>query len=69
MKQCRHTQASRIIGYLATGKPLNPLLALRRFGCFRLAARISELREEGHKIKTEHVSRRGKTFAEYRLVH
>jgi len=65
----RRTQADRILCYLATGKPLNPMLALRRFGSFRLGARIYDLKQDGHKIKTERVTRRGKTFAEYRLAH
>lgn len=63
------TQCDRIICHLSTGKPISPLAALNRFGCFRLAARIKDLRKDGHKIKTERVTRRGKTFAEYRLAH
>lgn len=61
------TQRDRIICYLATGKPLNPLMALRRFGCFRLGARIWELKRDGHDIHAERVTRGGKTFAQYRL--
>jgi hypothetical protein len=61
------TQSARIIDYLATGKPLTPLLALRRWGVFRLSGRIFELREDGHDIRTERVTRRGKTFASYTL--
>ena len=61
------TQQDRIIDYLATGKPITPLLALRRFGCFRLGARIYDLKRDGHRIDSKLVTRRGKTFAEYRL--
>lgn len=61
------SQEDRILCYLATGKPINPMLALRRFGCFRLGARIWSLREDGHDIRTERVTRRGKTFASYKL--
>ena len=60
-------QSARIIDYLATGKPVTPLLALRRWGVFRLSGRIYDLREDGHKIRTDRVTRRGKTFASYRL--
>lgn len=61
------SQEDRILCYLATGKPINPMLALRRFGCFRLGARIWSLRKGGHDIASERVTRRGKTFAQYRL--
>lgn len=71
LKRGSHTrsQEARIIEYLATGKPLTPLLALKRWGCLRLGARISDLRRAGHKIPSELVERRGKRFAEYRLQH
>jgi hypothetical protein len=42
--------------------------ALERFGCFRLAARIADLRSQGHNINTATVSKHGKEFAEYRLI-
>ena len=37
---------------ILTGK-IDPLYALNTFGCFRLAARISDLRDEGMKIETD----------------
>lgn len=61
------SQESRIIDYLATGKALTPIMALRRFGCFRLGARIYDLKRDGHRIDSRRVTRNGKTFAEYRL--
>ncbi len=57
------TQKEHILAALKR-KPITPLEALNRFGCFRLAARISELRQEGYQIHTQ--IRKG--FAEYRLV-
>ena len=44
--------------------------ALARFNCGTLAARIFELKEQGHDIVTEHVTRQhgDKTFAEYRMA-
>jgi hypothetical protein len=64
--KCR-TQSARIIDYLATGKPLTPILALRRFGTLRLGARIYDLKRDGHRIKTRLVERGGARVAEYRL--
>ena len=61
------TQNEMILNHLRCGLPLTPIDALNRFGCFRLASRISDLRKEGHNIRVEMISRNGKTFAEYRL--
>ena len=60
------TQSQKILTYLKSGKPLTPITALNRFGCFRLAARISDLRKDGHTIFTETVTKGKKTFASYR---
>ncbi len=62
------TQNERILDYLKSGKKLTPLTALRKFGCFRLSARILDLRQAGNAIVTENVTRKGKTFAEYSLL-
>jgi hypothetical protein len=43
-------------------------MALKHFGCLRLAARIADLREKGHNITTEMVTIRGKRVAVYRLA-
>jgi hypothetical protein len=61
------TQAQRILIYLKTGKSLTPLEALKKFGCFRLAARISDLRSQGHTIWTNYITKDNKTFAAYKL--
>jgi hypothetical protein len=61
------TQRDKILCYLCTGKPLTPLMALRRFGCLRLGARIWELRASGHRIQSELVKRGAAHVAQYRL--
>ena len=61
------SQNKQILNYLLSGKKLTPLTALNKFGCFRLSARILDLRKEGHNITTENVTSKGKTFAEYSL--
>lgn len=48
-------------------KPISPLEALQEYGCFRLAARIAELREDGHNIETVQTKQNGKHYATYRL--
>ena len=61
------TQTQRILIYLKTGKSLTPLEALNKFGCFRLAARIADLRSQGHTIWTNYVQKDKKIFAAYKL--
>ena len=49
------------------GKRITPIDALNKFGCFRLAARIADLRKSGHNIWTDSMTKDGKTFASYSL--
>ncbi len=64
----RPTQAGRILAHLRAGNRLTALEALDAFGCFRLAARIHELRREGWQIEERTVETRGgKRVAEYWL--
>lgn len=48
-------------------EPISPLEALEEYGCFRLAARIADLREDGHNIETVQTKQNGKRYATYRL--
>jgi len=59
------TQNQQIKAYLTKGKSLTPIDALNKFGCFRLSARIKNLRDEGLNIVTKFVTKEGKTFACY----
>jgi hypothetical protein len=47
------TQNERILRFMQSGLHLTPHEALYRFGCMRLAARIAELRKQGHAIKSD----------------
>ena len=62
------TQNQQIKTYLDKGKSITPIDALNKFGCFRLAARINELRKDGLNIATKIVTKDGKSYASYRLV-
>ena len=44
------SQNKRIEEYLKNGKSLTPISALSLFNCFRLAARVSDLRKQGLTI-------------------
>ena len=61
------TQNKLVLQHLLNNKSLTPLEALNLYGCFRLSARILELRKKGYDIKTENITKGGKTFAEYSL--
>ena len=66
------TQADMIYRHLEMFGSINPVEALSEYGCFRLAARINDLRTK-HEIETtmiERTNRFGKKvrFAEYRLA-
>ena len=60
MKQ-QHIQL--VLGRLKSRGSINPMEALNEFGCYRLAARIHDLRAAGHSIVTYTIN--GKT--EYRM--
>jgi hypothetical protein len=45
-------QKNRVLSHLQDGKFLNQLVATNEYGILRLPARICELRQEGHFIKT-----------------
>lgn len=54
--------------YLLTGATINPITALDLFGSFRLSARINDLRNDGHNIKTTMVYNGRKKWANYNLI-
>jgi hypothetical protein len=63
------TQNSKILAHLQSGRSLSPLKALGLYGCFRLAARIGELRAAGHPIETViKADGTGRNYANYDLV-
>ena len=50
------TQSNQILKYLENGHSLTPRKAMVEFGVMRLAARIKDLRDDGHAIKSERVT-------------
>ena len=64
------SQKDKILDYLMEGHSLTPLEALNLFGCFRLGARIADIKGEGYLIRTVRVKdpRTGKYYASYSLV-
>lgn len=62
------TQADAILKAMQTGRTISAIEALDRFGCFRLAARILDLRRAGHEVETVREEANGKRYARYRLI-
>ena len=58
-------QRDAILWHLERRGSITPIEALNELGCFRLAARIEELRRAGHSIRTTIEKRRGKRWARY----
>lgn len=63
------TQTEQIRAHLERGLPITPLGALHSYGCFRLGARIYDLRREGMPIEREMIEdiSTGKRYAKYFL--
>lgn len=66
------TQCDRVLRYMQDFGTINPMQAMEDLGCYRLGARIWDLRHDGHHITRRMVTgknRYGETvsFAEYKL--
>ena len=61
------SQTDAVMEHLLTGAELTPLEALQKFGCFRLGARIYDLRKEGVDIDSRLVWNGRKHWSVYKL--
>ena len=61
------SQCERILIHLQSGKTINPLQALDLYGCFRLGARIYDLKQAGFDIDSRLVYENGVQYAEYSM--
>ena len=63
------TQTDKVLLHLEKRGSLTPLQAMDQYGIMRLAARIAELRREGHDIASEPFrTPGGATVSRYRLI-
>jgi len=61
------SQYSQILTHLKKHGSIDPMKALHRYGCYRLAARIQEMRQRGQNIETVMIKfGEGRQHAEYR---
>ena len=64
----KRSQTDKILDFLLAGHHITALDALELFGCFRLAARIAEIRERGYEVYTRYeTGDNGKRYAVYSL--
>ena len=61
------SQTKLIYQHLKRGSTITPLEALDKYGCFRLGARIYDLKRQGVRITSTMIEKDGKRFAQYRL--
>lgn len=67
------TQCDRILRHMEDYGCIDPMVAIQEYGCMRLAARIADLKEMGHEIRSDRKSgknRYGETtsYCVYRLA-
>lgn len=65
----KNSQNACIAIWLKQGNTITPIEAMYEFGCFRLGARIADLRKAGYNIETKMVNYNGKRFAQYKLIN
>ena len=49
----QQTQEAKILEYMKQGNSITALDALNKFGSFRLASRISDLKKKGYQIQSK----------------
>lgn len=63
------SQANAILDHMRKGNTITGIEALDLFGCFRLPARIADLKKVGHIISSKMIKlSNGKRVAQYELV-
>ena len=63
------SQKAKILSWLQSGYSITPMVALKKFNCFRLGARVKNLRDKGYEIITDMIEdkKTNKRYASYRL--
>ena len=63
------SQKNAILAYMKAGNGITAMDALRLCGCFRLSARIADIKKLGYAVKTESINvEGGKYVARYSLA-
>ena len=68
MKNERESQVKKILAWMQNGKSITAIEALNMFGCFRLSARINNIKDMGLSVQKDMVETdNGKRIARYYL--
>ena len=67
MQHLVHELSLTRLAYLKSGKSLTQKDAVKLFNCYRLSARIADLRKDGHAIRTDNVFKGSVHYAKYKL--
>lgn len=62
------SQKDLVRRHLMSGKPLTPIQALEKYGCYRLAAVVNRLRKDGYQIITELMKGQEHSYAKYKIL-
>lgn len=61
------SQCHEILEHLMTRGSITPMEAVKDYNCYRLSARIADLREKGVEIETEKIPLKHSYYAKYWL--
>lgn len=64
----RPAQTARLLDYLREHKAITQREAINELGCYRLGARIWELKHDGHPIKREMITVKDRWGEETRIA-
>jgi len=62
-----NSQAVQILAHMKAGQSITGLQALDLFGCFRLPARIADIKKMGYAVNREMIEVNGKRVARYTM--
>ena len=54
------TQCERILRHMKDCGPIDPMTAIKEYGCMRLSARINDLKGMGYPIRTKRVTNKNR---------
>ena len=68
------TQCDRILRHMKDYGSIDPMVAIKEYGCMRLASRIADLKGMGHDIVAERTKGKNRydeptSYCTYRLAH
>ena len=67
------TQGERILRHMEDYGTIDPMVAIKEYGCMRLASRIADLKDMGHNIVSERTKGKNRygeqtSYCVYRLA-